>query len=135
MRGAFAAAVYLPAFLTGVLVKSQQVAVGGVVTEENEKIPVEDRRAAVSPLVLKRRVVNGEMAGPYQLAVHIDDHDLSIAEPGVDALTVSRWSRRRQVVFLVKLGKLAGGLNPVFPQLASVRLIKRFDHQEDRVLW
>ena len=55
---------------------------------EDDEIAVEGGRAAVSPLGLKRRVFLAEMTRPDDPPGHVEHHDLSVAEPGVDALPV-----------------------------------------------
>ena len=136
MRDATGTAVYLPTFLPGVLIECEQIGILLVVAQENEKIVIENRRTAVSPLVQKRGVLHAKMASPYCMSIHIEANDLSVAEPSKQMLAVGSRCWSGQIVLLMKLRKRAGCLDVIFPELAAVGSVERFDYEKNfAALW
>ena len=96
-----AAAIDAPFRFARAGVEIQQVRVGIVIADEDERV-VEDRwRAAVAPVDVERRVLAAEMPRPDELAGHVERDDLARAEPRIDAPAVGDGAGRGEVVLVV----------------------------------
>ena len=131
VRGTTLAAVCLPPLLTRARVERDHVRRRLVIAEQDQQVPVEHRRAAVSPVDVERRVLFAEMLRPHDTATHVEGHELTGAEPGEDTLAVGDGCRRRQVVLLVERGKRPSRLEAVLPEAAALRSIEGFDDEHD----
>src|SRR6185503_548534 len=98
----------------------------GMVAEQQERVAVDDGRAAVAPLKVERRDLLTQMPLPDRLAVDAHRDDLSRAEPRVDERAIARRARRRQVVLVVYRCERTFRFDAMFPQLMTVAVRKGF---------
>ena len=76
--------------------------------------------------------LDAEISRPDEFPIHVERHDLAVAEPGVDTLTVSSWRRCRKVVLFVDPRQGSGRLRPLLPQPPAVRSAERL-HDEPHI--
>ena len=83
--------------------------VGLVVAEQDEEIAVAAPASCRAPTAPRTaRTPSPRWRVQTRRPVHVERHDLAVAEPGVDALAVGDRRRGRQVVLLVQLGERPG---------------------------
>ena len=84
------------------------------------------------PARVEGRVLHAEVTRPGDAPRQIERDDLAVAEPGVDALSVGRRRRRREIVLFVNLGQRPGRFGAVLPEPPAVGSTKGFDDEPHR---
>ena len=122
-------AIDFPPDLPGNGIQPEQIRRPLVIAKKDQRVAVDDGRAAVSPVDGERRVLLTQVTFPNQFAAGVERDELTGSEPGINPFTIGNRTGGGQVVLLVKRLQRPLGHELILPDLSAGVAVDRRDEE------